>query len=613
MAEDSLLLEPAEDPLLGKLIQEKYRVVKKIGEGGMGAVYLGEHTLINRPVAIKCLHGQFARHPEIVARFQREAMAANAIRHQNIVEVTDLGRLDDGAIFMVLEYLEGRELTDLIEADGALPLGRVVHILKQVCSGLAVAHDKGIIHRDLKPENIYLIERGDDPDFVKVLDFGIAKFRESLGDAITRTGTAMGTPYYMAPEQVKGAKDIDHRADIYSLGVILFHALTGKFPFFEDSFPMLVMKICTTEAPKIRTLRSDLPVGLEELVARMLAKEPSDRPGSCAEVAEALSVWRDVYDAPVPAGQEMPFAQTAYSVPDANAAQPTSEQGGVGPDAAAVPAAAPTSQQGGVGPDAAAVAPGQQTAPAGGAGPGPAPVPAAPSEPGLPTTTPFATDSMAPPRPNHFVSVGLVVALLGIGGLGAFALSGGFGGAAQGDEEGPSETSAAVEPVDPVAPVPGAESDGTDPATDGVSEAVPMIPVAITTVPTDALLFLDGEPVANPYTGELRRSEAAHTIDARAPGYVSQRLTLTPTSAQALSIQLERDRRRPPTGMVGMRAAMNEPDMATAEVVVPAMEAPATMDEPTPTMTGSVEEEGGEFVLQPNLRRPRMFQVRMTD
>nr|MDQ3037972.1 serine/threonine protein kinase [Myxococcota bacterium] len=307
MTPDTLLGEGGADPRIGMVLQDRYKIVRKLGEGGMGAVYEGEHVLIKRRVAIKCLHAHYANSPEIVARFHREALAATSIRHPNIVEVTDMGRFPDGAFFMVLEFLDGRDWAADLARGGAQSLAKVVHIMTQVCDALAAAHEKGIVHRDLKPENVFLSQRGDDPDFAKVLDFGISKMQDSPGDpeaqakskGLTRTGMAMGTPYYMAPEQAQGKKDIDHRADIYALGVILFQSLSAQYPFDDESYPMLVVKICTQEAPPIARWRPDLPEPVQTLIARMLAKMPADRPSSCAEVKAALAPYRSHEQAPM--------------------------------------------------------------------------------------------------------------------------------------------------------------------------------------------------------------------------------------------------------------------------------------------------------------------------
>lgn len=305
-----------QDPRIGLVLQDRYRILRKLGDGGMGSVYEAEHLLIKRRVAIKILHSQFANNADIVARFRREAEAATAIGHPNIIEVTDMGSFPDGTAYMVLELLEGRDWAKDIAREGPQPLGKVVHILGQVCDALSAAHAKGIVHRDLKPENIFLVSRGGDSTFVKVLDFGISKFADSGGEnrSLTQTGTALGTPYYMAPEQCQGKKDIDHRADIYSLGVILFQALTRQYPFDDESYPMLVLKICTEPPPPLAQYRPDLPPQVVEVVGRMLAKHRDHRFASCAEVKAALEPFRHVHSAPVVAANAPSTASRGPSV-----------------------------------------------------------------------------------------------------------------------------------------------------------------------------------------------------------------------------------------------------------------------------------------------------------
>ena len=261
----------------------------------MGAVYAAEDAATSRGVAVKVLHPHLARDERIVERFRREARAASAAGSPHIVEVLELGELEDGTHYLVMELLEGRDLRALLEAEGPLPVGRAVRIARQIAAGLAAAHDKGIVHRDLKPENVFLLD-GDER--VKVLDFGVSKLLAAIDGApqpsATRTGTTLGTPHYMAPEQAQAHKDIDHRVDVYALGVILFRALTGQHPFDDESFPVLVVKIITDPPPPLRRWRGDVPKELEQVVERMLAKDRDARFASMDEVSEALAPFADI-------------------------------------------------------------------------------------------------------------------------------------------------------------------------------------------------------------------------------------------------------------------------------------------------------------------------------
>src|SRR5580698_1144363 len=235
------------ESLIGLTLSGRYLIERLIGEGGMGAVYLAEHMHIRKRVAVKVLHAEMSRLPEVVARFEREAMAAAHIEHPNVAAATDFGKLDDGSFFLVLEYVEGQGLREAISA-GRLELGRALHVMRQIASALWRAHALGIVHRDLKPENVMLVRREEDPDFVKVLDFGIAKVpvgeltnEEPAASAasgapkiLTQLGMVYGTPEYMAPEQALG-QPVDARADLYAVGVMMFEMITGGRPFDHES------------------------------------------------------------------------------------------------------------------------------------------------------------------------------------------------------------------------------------------------------------------------------------------------------------------------------------------------------------------------------------------
>lgn len=296
-----------EEQLVGTVLDQRYRVIAKIAEGGMGAVFEAEQIALGRRVAIKTLHAHLAKDEDMVARFRREAMATTKIGHPHIVEVVDLGELSGGVLYLVLEFLEGRDLSRLLKAEGPLPIGRAARILIQVAEGIGAAHQHGIVHRDLKPENVFLVEGRSQQDFVKIVDFGVSKIRDTSGtDSKTRTGTALGTPYYMAPEQAQGLKTVDHRADIYALGVMLFRMLTGYYPFDDESYPMLVLKICTEPPPPASTWRRDLPEGLARLLDRMLAKDPAARPQDCETLSRELSAFIRLDDPPGLTGAPAP-------------------------------------------------------------------------------------------------------------------------------------------------------------------------------------------------------------------------------------------------------------------------------------------------------------------
>ncbi|MFO0666053.1 MAG: serine/threonine-protein kinase [Polyangiaceae bacterium] len=281
----------------GCVLSDRYRVERCLGEGAMGAVFLAEHVMMHKRVAVKVLHAEMGDRPDVVARFEREAVAASHIEHPNVAAATDFGKLPDGSFFLVLEYIEGISLRDALNQYGALPPRRALHIARQVCAALCGAHVLGIVHRDLKPENIMLVDRGDDPDFVKVLDFGIARVpmndlasqRLQNGSVLTRVGMVYGTPAYMAPEQALG-EAVDARADLYSLGILLFEMLTGSRPFDAPNEVMLLAAQVTAPVPSMQERRSGITIDLrlEAFVRHLLEKSPADRPADAFAVEETL-------------------------------------------------------------------------------------------------------------------------------------------------------------------------------------------------------------------------------------------------------------------------------------------------------------------------------------
>ncbi|HTQ08267.1 MAG TPA: serine/threonine-protein kinase [Polyangiaceae bacterium] len=279
----------------GDIIDGKYRIVRLIGEGGMGAVYEGENTRIHRRVAIKVLHAGVAEQAEAVARFEREAQAAGRIGSDHIVEVLDLGALPGGDRYLVMEFLDGDGLGARIKARGRLTPSELHPIAHQLMEGLAAAHGAGIIHRDLKPDNVFLLRsRAGQTDFVKLLDFGISKFNQLSGDSgfsMTRTGAVMGTPYYMAPEQAKGSREMDHRVDLYAAGVILYEALTGQVPFSADTFNELLFKIVLEEPKPLAVVDPTIDPGFAAIVTKAMARDPGHRFQNAREFQQALAQW----------------------------------------------------------------------------------------------------------------------------------------------------------------------------------------------------------------------------------------------------------------------------------------------------------------------------------
>jgi tRNA A-37 threonylcarbamoyl transferase component Bud32 len=282
------------DPLIGTVLAERYQIVRRIGEGGMGAVYEGKHTVLGRQVAVKVLLEKFLEKTELVARLLQEARLASAIGHENIVDVTDFGTTADGRSYVVMEFLEGESLAQVVIRDAPLAVDRCLRIARQVVSALVAAHDKGIVHRDIKPENVFLLRRGEQ-DFVKVVDFGVSKAVRSRDDGaemlrLTRTGMVLGTPLYMSPEQARGGDDVDVRADVWAVGVMLYECLTGEVPFRANNYLGVISQVLTQEVQPPSKLRPELgiPPAVEAVVMRAMEKDRERRYQQMSELERDL-------------------------------------------------------------------------------------------------------------------------------------------------------------------------------------------------------------------------------------------------------------------------------------------------------------------------------------
>jgi tRNA A-37 threonylcarbamoyl transferase component Bud32 len=290
--------QPTADPLLGTTVAGRYKVIKLLGEGGMGQVYLAEHSAIEKRIALKVLRAEYAHKGEIVTRFQQEAISASRIKHPNVLDVFDFGQLENGCFYLAMEFLEGNDLADELQRARQLTAARALPIAMQICRALSAAHSKGVVHRDMKPENVFLQRTGDGEEIVKIVDFGIAQLKPSNEEAaaqsthrrLTRTGMIFGTPEYMAPEQASG-KHADLRCDIYAVGIILFELFTGAVPFTGETFLGVLTKHLNEMPPSMRAVYPDLQISpeLEGVVQRTLAKDPSYRYQTMNELAQALA------------------------------------------------------------------------------------------------------------------------------------------------------------------------------------------------------------------------------------------------------------------------------------------------------------------------------------
>jgi serine/threonine protein kinase len=280
---------------IGDVLAGKYKVESILGVGGMGIVVAARHIQLEQRVALKFLLPQAMQSPEAVERFQREARSAVRLHSEHVAKVTDVGMLDSGAPYMVMEFLDGADLSRVVQATGSISIEESVHFVLQACEAIAEAHSLGIIHRDLKPQNLFVTRRVDGRPLIKVLDFGISKTIDTQsGLSLTRTSSIMGSPLYMSPEQMRSSKNVDVRSDIWALGVILYELLTGRVPFEAEAIPELCLKVVQDPVVPPRSLRAEVPDVLDAIVRKCLEKNPANRFQNVAELASALEPYSEL-------------------------------------------------------------------------------------------------------------------------------------------------------------------------------------------------------------------------------------------------------------------------------------------------------------------------------
>ena len=524
------------DNRTGEILEGRYELMDLIGEGGMGQVYSAKHVVTGRKVAVKFLLTDLSDNAEMIERFYREARAATAVGSEHICEVLDMQPPEMGDPYLVMEFLSGESLKEKLQRDRRLGQTETTNIILQMLEALYAAHKAGIVHRDIKPENIFLCDRGEHkPILVKLLDFGISKFNPLGGDddhSLTKTGTVLGTPYYMSPEQASGDRSVGPLSDLYAAGVILYEALTGRVPFDAESFSALVVKIVTHTPPHPSDLNPEIPRALGDLVVRSISRNASDRFQSAKEMAEALRA--------VAAGQSIPLQNMNVAEASfAAVALPGTGQQSVSMD--------------GMTPIMSAEGSGITTT----------------TDPSMQTSTPMAmSSSMAqPPQGSKtwlFVVGGLAAALV-IGGIVAVAVI--IPQLGDGDDT-VATAPPPPPPVDPQPPeppvVPETPPDVVAATTDGGAEAVTgdaapaaeeagpsKVRVTITVSPENARIFVDDERVTgNPAEVELPADGASHTVRADAPGHreESQEFTASEDSEIQLALHRRRGGSRPPRG-----------------------------------------------------------------
>jgi serine/threonine-protein kinase len=533
---------------LGQMLDDKYRIDELLEVGGMGAVYVGSHTRLQKRVAIKVLRSELTEATEMVERFLREAVAASRIGHENIVEVTDIGKAQNGSPFIVMELLEGENLAARIRRVGPMPLPQACHIAIEILSAMDAAHRAGIVHRDLKPENVFLA-RQSRAETVKVLDFGISRMVQAEeGDGrLTLTGLVMGTPYYMAPEQACGEPDITAAADIYAAGVILYEMVTAKVPFEATNYNSLIYKVLSGQFPPARTF-VPLPEPLEQIIYRAMALKPGDRFGSALEMMQLLEQF-------APPSPSQPFALLPWTPSPAAGFQPVIAA------PSTMPSAAPPPPRPGAREDAyASTVADSGPVPKSPMERGPmerGPMERGPMERGLMEPPPARAPEVLPPFPEPQErrsrgGIAAIAAVVVLGGVAAavFALqhagdgepdaTAGKPAAAAPDPDRSFQPPAGLTPPRP-APQPAPPPEPTtsmEPAAQGDS-----VTVSFVVTPADAVIRSGGETIGDRRLTAPRSSPAVE-IEVSREGYLPKRRTVSFESEREVEIILERAPRR---------------------------------------------------------------------
>jgi serine/threonine-protein kinase len=538
-------------PEVGKVIAKKYRLVRMIGEGGMGQVFEAIYERLGKRVAIKILHPEYALKEMVTARFEREARAAGLIGHPGIIDIYDIGSTDDGNPFLIMEFLQGQSLSELLDQKFQLDVKTTVGIACQVLSALVAAHDAGVVHRDLKPENIFLNDTQRTTPEVKLLDFGISKFIEDeLGSAstrLTKTGTVLGTPLYMSPEQARGESRLDHRVDIYAMGVILYECLTGNLPFTGHNYNDLLINIVTQTPMEPSALVDSIPKNLERIILRAMDREPENRfPSANVMLSELLPFLDEQQSLQIPLTEELRTETQKHRALSAEEARDILGKHAV--DALSATVASHTNDKGAkpAEEESLCIATVQDEKPVR-IDEAQAPSPLEPLRPTKAETPPAAS--------RQRMSLGIVAALIGVGvvlGIGGWLWlgrpvneAGGStastdGGVATTDV-GPDVAMASIAPVTSDAQVEAA-SDGDGAPLDGSGDTG-WVEVRLSATPRAAKIYLDdGEVPSNPYVGRFPRDGLSHRVMAKAAGYEDRGVVVSFDEVNEVELELQRGR-----------------------------------------------------------------------